>query len=147
MVHFKISETNDYGKLVPFLIENGLEFSEEAPVPANLVKCWQITDEDDEKLIGALVLARHEGEFIVDGIAIAAEYRRFQLGKTLLDYSIEETLKQGGHRMFLVAKAPEFFRKQGFVTVPKEDAPDFVECLTCPQYGISCHPEVMRLDL
>ena len=35
----------------------------------------------------------------------------------------------------------------GFVTVPREEAPNFFECLTCPQYGVDCHPEVMRLDL
>lgn len=147
MIHFKISVADDYEKLVPFLIENGLEFSKEAPIPTNLVKCWQITGDEGDTLIGALILAKHEGEFIVDGIAIDVQYRRLKLGKTLLNYSIEETLKQGGHRIFLVARAPEFFRKQGFVTVPREEAPDFFECLTCPQYRVSCHPEVMRLDL
>ena len=25
-------------------------------------------------------------------------------------------------------------------------APNFFECLTCPQYGKNCHPEVMKLD-
>lgn len=155
MVSFKISVTEDYEKLVPFFIENELEFSEEEPVPTDLVKCWQIvTGEDNDadgdpagKLIGAFVLARREGEFIVDGIAIDPRYRKFRLGKTLLDKGIEETLKLGGKRIFLVARAPGFFRKQGFVTVPREEAPNFFECLTCPQYGVSCHPEVMRLDL
>ena len=155
MVNFKISVTEDYEKLVPFFIENELEFSEEEPVPTDLVKCWQIvTGEDNDadgdpagKLIGAFVLARREGEFIVDGIAIDPQYRKFRLGKTLLDKGIEETLKLGGKRIFLVARAPGFFRKQGFVTVPREEAPNFFECLTCPQYGVSCHPEVMRLDL
>lgn len=145
MVHFKISVTEDYEKLVPFFIKNGLEFSEDEPVPTDLVKCWEITE--DEKLIGGFVLARREGEFIVDGIAIAPEYRKCKLGKALLDRGIEETLKQGGKRIFLVARAPEFFRKQGFVTVPREEAPNFFECLTCPQYGIDCHPEVMRMEL
>ena len=112
-------------------------------MPTDLVKCWEITDADEEdKLIGGFVLARREGEFIVDGIAIDPAYR-----KCRLDRGVEETLKQGGRRIFLVARAPEFFRKQGFVTVAREEAPNFFECLTCPQYGVSCHPEVMRMDL
>ena len=150
MLNFKISETEDYERLVPFFIENELEFSEEEPVPTDLVKCWQIVKKDgdgSDELIGGFVLAKREGEFIVDGIAIAPEYRKYKLGKTLLNKGIEETLKLGGGRIFLVARAPEFFRKQGFVTVPREEAPDFFECLTCPQYGVNCHPEVMRLDL
>lgn len=151
MINFEISVTEDYEKLVPFFIENELEFSEEEPVPTDLVKCWQIVDKTDaaggERLIGAFVLAKREGEFIVDGIAIAPEYRKCKLGKVLLDKGIEETLKLGGKRIFLVARAPGFFRKHGFVTVPRNEAPNFFECLTCPQYGIDCHPEVMRLDL
>lgn len=149
MINFKISVTEDYEKLVPFFIENDLEFSEDEPVPTDLVKCWQITrnDEDGEKLIGAFVLAKREGEFIVDGIAVDPQYRKYRLGKTLLDRGIKETLDRGGRRIFLVARAPEFFRKQGFVTVEREAAPNFFECLTCPQYGVDCHPEVMRLDL
>ena len=48
--------------------------------------------------------------------------------------------------MYLVARAPEFFRKNGFVTIPREEAPNFFECLTCPQYGKTCHPEVMKIE-
>lgn len=162
MLNFKISETKDYEKLVPFFIENRLEFSEDEPVPTDIVKCWEITEgsgkiskESSEsgtigeygRLIGGFVLAKREGEFIVDGIAVAPEYRKLKLGKALLDRGIEEALKLGAKRIYLVARAPEFFRKNGFVAVKREDAPDFFECLTCPQYGVDCHPEVMRLDM
>ena len=99
------------------------------------------------RLIGGFVLAERQGEFIVDGIAVDPEYREARLGKALLDLGIAETRKRGGKRIFLVARAPGFFRKSGFVTVPREEAPNFFECLTCPQYGVDCHPEVMRLDL
>lgn len=99
------------------------------------------------RLIGGFVLAERQGEFIVDGIAVDPEYRKEKLGKALLDLGIAETRKRGGKRIFLVARAPGFFRKSGFVTVPREEAPNFFECLTCPQYGMDCHPEVMRLDL
>lgn len=157
MVNFRISSTENYEKLVPFFIDNDLEFSEDEPAPTDLVKCWQIVEgsggfddnneADDGKLIGAFVLSKREGEFVVDGIAIAPEYRKLKLGRLLLDKGIEETLKQGGRRIFLVARAPGFFAKHGFKTVSREEAPGFVECLTCPQYGKTCHPEVMRLDM
>lgn len=156
MLNVKISVTEDYEKLVPFFMANGLEFSDEDPVPTDLVKCWQIVkgemdesaDPDaGEELVGGFVLAKREGEFIIDGIAIAPEYRQCRLGKALLDRGIEEALKQGARRIYLVARAPEFFRKQGFVTVPREEAPEFFECLTCPQYGTECHPEVMLFQM
>lgn len=152
MNNIQISVTEDYEKLVPFFIKNGLEFSGDEPVPTDLVKCWQIVksgdaDETEDELVGGLVLAKRQGEFIIDGIAIAPEYRDFQYGSILLNQGIMETLKQGGRRIFLVARAPGFFKKQGFVRVPKEDAPNFFECLTCSQYQKTCYPEVMKRDL
>ena len=148
MKKYFINETDEYEKLVSFFIENELEFTEEdaEEVPTDLVKCWQITDEGNN-LLGAFVLAKREGEFICDGIAIDEELRGTGLGTKLLRLGLEETIKLGGTRMYLVARAPEFFRKNGFVTVPRQEAPNFFECLTCPQYGVSCHPEVMRIEL
>ena len=149
MIHFIMRETEDYEKLVPFLIENELEFSEEDPVPTDLVKCWEVVTgrEADAELLAALVLAKREGEFIIDGIAVKKMFRKFKIGKILMDKAIKEVLDQGGSSIYLVARAPGFFGKLGFVTVPREEAPNFFECLTCPQYGIDCHPEVMKLDL
>ena len=141
----EICVTGDYDKLVPFFIGNGLEFSEEDPTPTDLVRCWEATE--DGRLIGAFVLARRDGEFICDGIAVDPAYRKQQLGRAMLRLGMEEAAKQGARQMYLVARAPGFFRREGFETVPREEAPDFFECLTCDQYGVSCHPEVMRKDL
>ena len=71
----------------------------------------------------------------------------FGYGEELLRRGLEEVKSLGGSRMFLVARAPGFFAKSGFVPVPREEAPEFFECLTCPQYGVDCHPEVMIKDL
>ena len=149
MIHFVMRETEDYEKLVPFFIENELEFSDEDPVPTDLVKCWEVVAgrEPDADLLAGLVLAKREGEFIIDGIAVNKMFRKFKIGKIMMDKAVQETLEQGGKRIYLVARAPEFFRKYGFETVAREDAPNFFECLTCPQYGQNCHPEVMKLEL
>lgn len=151
MKDYEIRETAEYQKLVPFFIENGLEFTDEdaEEVPTDIVKCWEVTEmcDEGEELIGGFVLAKREGEFICDGIAVDSRRRREKLGRKLLDTGINEVIRQGGDRMYLVARAPGFFRKSGFVTVPREKAPNFFECLTCPQYGRTCHPEVMKIDL
>lgn len=142
-----MSPTDDYEKLVKFFIENELEFSEEEPVPTDIVKCWEVTHGSDRFLAGALVLARREGEFIIDGIAVDKTYRKMKIGKILLDKAIETVRKMGGSKLYLVARAPGFFRESGFTEVPREDAPNFFECFTCPQYKVSCHPEVMMLEV
>ena len=137
--NYVITTTDDYERLVPFFVANDLEFPDDEDSAEYKT--------DHHRLIGGFVLAERQGEFIVDGIAVDPEYRKENLGKALLDLGIAETRKRGGKRIFLVARAPGFFRKSGFVTVPREEAPNFFECLTCPQYGVDCHPEVMRLDL
>jgi GNAT superfamily N-acetyltransferase len=157
-----ISETDDYDALVEMFIRNGLEFSAEDEVPTDLVKCWEAVELHVDadaghgasqkgsgkagRLIGGCVLALREGAFIIDGIAVEPEYRAERLGKKLLELAVGEAKALGGNTLFLVARAPEFFRKQGFVTVPREGAPNFFECFTCPQYNNSCFPEVMRLE-
>lgn len=145
---YEINETEEYEKLVPFFIENRLEFTEEdaEEVPTDIVKCWEVRD-DNETLIGAFVLAKRQGEFICDGIAVDSRYRGGDMGTALLEKGFDETRKLGGSSMYLVARAPEFFRKKGFETVPREEAPNFFECLTCPQYGVNCYPEVMKIEL
>ncbi|MEA4922103.1 MAG: GNAT family N-acetyltransferase [Eubacteriaceae bacterium] len=143
----RMESTDEYEKLVKFFIENELEFSEEEPVPTDLVQCWQIVHGDDRFLAGAVVLARREGEFIIDGIAVDKTYRKLKIGKIMLDKAIDKVRELGGSRLYLVARAPGFFRKAGFTTIERDDAPEFFECFTCPQYNVSCHPEVMMLEV
>ncbi len=146
MKDLRITETKAYDLLVPLFIANRLEFSEDEPVPTDIVKCWQLTGEDGS-LQGGAVLALREGQFIVDGIAVNEPYRKTGAGRRLLDCIIDETASRGGSSIFLVARAPGFFRKSGFVTIGRDEAPQFFECFTCPQYGTECRPEVMRLQL
>jgi N-acetylglutamate synthase-like GNAT family acetyltransferase len=141
-----IERTEDYEVLIPMFIEQGLEFSEEEEVPTDIVACWKATDAEG-RLLGGAVLARREGELICDGIATVPEVRGTGLGKRLLDGLIAEGIALGGRRLFLVARAPNFFRSQGFKTVSRAEAPNFFECFTCPQYQKTCFPEVMMARL
>jgi GNAT superfamily N-acetyltransferase len=159
----RIRETGDYRPLIPFFIENGLEFEEDEEYGTDeIVKCWRADERVPAeppgpapggaqaaagKLVGGCILARREDEYICDGIAVAPEHRKDGLGRELLGLLLEEAKGRGADRLFLVARAPGFFAKSGFVAIPREKAPEFFECFTCPQYGRTCHPEVMRLDL
>lgn len=139
-------ETKDEKRLDRFFIENDLEYSEEHPVDTKRIKFWEATDEN-ENLVGGLVLAIRQGDYIIDGIAVDEKARGAGVGKTLLEMAKNEVAAEGGSEIYLVAKAPEFFSKYGYKALPREDAPEFFECATCERYGVTCHPEVMRLDL
>jgi ribosomal protein S18 acetylase RimI-like enzyme len=160
-----IKVTEAYESLVELFIRNGLEFSAEEETPTDLTRCWEAralpaaagvsTDtgasadaaHTDGRLAGGCVLAMREGEYIIDGIAVEPDFRKRRVGEQLLERAIRETAARGGKRLYLVARAPDFFRGQGFVAIARADAPNFFECFSCPQYKTSCFPEVMRLDM
>lgn len=147
MLRLVMKQTDEYDRLVRFLTEQGLEFDVDEEVDTDIVRCYKVTHGDEDYLVGALIIAKREGEFIIDGIGVEPMYRKMDIGRIMLEKAIKVVRELGGKGIYLVAKAPGFFRKYGFVTVEPENAPNFFECRQCPQYQVSCHPEVMRLEL
>ena len=158
---FILRTTDEYERLVKFFVENRLEFDGDEEVDTDIIKCWKITQAagDDlshirtdsaggkDYIVAGCVLAQREGKYIIDGIAVDKAMRKFGLGKLLVEKVKSEVAAREGNEIYLVARAPEFFRKLGFTTIPDDKAPNFFECKHCPQYGTECHPEVMKLDL
>ena len=141
-----IIETDDLEALIPFFIDNGLEFSEHDEVDHDeIIKCWR-TDTGG-RIMGACVLARREGHYICDGIATDESVRGTHIGEALLNILLNEVSMLGGDEIYLVARKPGFFSKYGFETIDRTEAPNFFECFTCPQYMRNCFPEVMRRNV
>ncbi|MFQ9893589.1 MAG: GNAT family N-acetyltransferase [Emergencia sp.] len=146
MLRLILKETEEYERLVKFFVENQLEFDGDEEVDTDIVKCYKVTHGDDF-LVGGVVLAKREGRFIIDGIAVDQMYRKMKVGEILLKKVIDQVKALGGTELYLVARAPGFFRKYGFTTIEPEEAPNFFECKYCPQYQKTCHPEVMKLEI
>ena len=142
---YEIISVDDHESLNRFYEKNDLEISEEDPVGTDAVKSWVLVE--DEKLAGAATLALREVEYIIDGIALDESYRGGGRGTALLNTVIDEVRKRGGSRIYLVARAPEFFGASGFKEVERADAPEFFECFGCSQYGVKCFPKVMEYIL
>lgn len=142
-----VAGDDEYQKLMVFFEANHLEVDAEEVVPTDVVRTWKITPKDSDQLVGAVALALRQGEYIIDGIAVDEHYRKTNIGKILLEEAISVVKERGGKRIYLVARAPGFFRKSGFNTIHREAAPNFFECLTCPQYSVDCHPEVMLMEV
>lgn len=146
MVNYTISVTDEYDRLVEMFVQYDLEFSIDEPLPTDLVKCWKVEDENG-RLISGCVLALRGGEYIIDGIATVPEYRKEKIAGKLLELALEEVKQRGGNTVYLVAKAPGFFRKHGFQTILASDVPLLFDCLSCPQFEKTCFPETMKLVL
>ncbi|GAB1476723.1 hypothetical protein MASR2M70_15590 [Bacillota bacterium] len=146
MVDYTISVTDDYERLVEMFIRHDLEFSFDEPLPTDLVKCWKAEDEKG-RLISGCVLALRGGEYIIDGIATEPEYRKEKIGGKLLELALDEVRSLGGKEVYLVAKAPGFFRLHGFEEIQASSVPDLFDCYSCPQFQKTCFPEVMKLKV
>ncbi len=141
-----ITDEKEIDALNSFFEENDLEISDEEPVETSVVKAWKAED-SETRLIGGVCLAFRQGEYIIDGIAVDSSIRGKKLGEKLLTSAIKEVKKRGGTNIYLVARAPEFFKKEGFEIITAKDAPFFYECSTCPQYNVNCFPEIMKIEL
>lgn len=142
---FTLYATDEYDRLVEFFVKNQLEFDGDEEVDTDIVRCYKVTDAGD-RLIGGAVLALREGKFIIDGIAVDSAYRKEKIGEKMLEQVLSEVRSRGGQSLYLVARAPGFFRKNGFSAIDPDSAPNFFECKYCPQYMVSCHPEVMKYE-
>lgn len=144
MQHVVISETSNYGPLVELFIRNGLEFTP-GEAPPDAAGCWKVEDEKGG-LMGGCLLVLRQGEYVLSGIALEPAYRQGNIGSNLLSRAMDKARVSGATRVYLVARAPGFFRKHGFLTMTPEEAPGLFECSTCPQRGHSCHPEFMKRE-
>lgn len=145
----RLSMTDEYDRLVRFFIENGLEYDEEDEkkaveegIDTDIVCSYKLTDQND-RLLGAFCLAKRQGAFIIDGIAVDPEFRGNALGQILLHKAVSMTRSMGGKAIWLVARAPGFFKNNGFVQGAAGEGPVFYECENCGQRGDTCFPEVL----
>jgi len=141
-----MKETDEYERLVKFFVENQLEFDGDEEVDTDIISCYKVTHGNDH-LVGAVVLAKREDRYIIDGIAVDKVYRKMKVGEILLKKVIGQVVKMGGDSLYLVARVPEFFKQHGFVPVEPDEAPNFFECKYCPQYMVDCFPEILKLEL
>lgn len=146
MVTISIAKEQEYEPMMELFLRNDLEISEEEPVPTDLIRCWKAETEQGQ-MIGGCALAVREGDYIIDGIAVEPEYRKERIASKLLSEALNEVRSRKGTKVYLVARAPGFFRKHGFESIKPEQAPDFFECRTCPQFQVNCFPEVMVAEL
>jgi amino-acid N-acetyltransferase len=140
-----IQESSRYTEIIQFFIDNELEFTEDQKqIPDTVIKYWEALD--GEMIVGASVLGMREGAYVLEGIAIDTGYRKKRIGERLLGKTLTLLKTLDARQLYLCARAPGFFKTQGFFATDREGAPYF-GCNDCDQLGIKCFPEVMVKNL
>ena len=140
---FQIRESFDAEGLNDLFLQNDLELSDSSH--ADTVRCWEIMDGNSR--IAGLRLERRKGELVLAGIAVNKVYRNHSLGKILLEHAVSEARKQGAERLILVARAPRFFEKAGFLYAEMAEFSGIINCGKCAQFYKGCFPSAMCLYL
>ncbi len=101
-------------------------------------------------MIGAYSLSRRFGVTVLDYIAVKKDARQKGLGSIILSRIKEKCRENGVEKIYLTAKAREFFLKNGAKEI--SDALPLYgellgECAECPQRGKECFPSVMEITV
>ncbi len=128
--------TDSHNSLISFYRDNGLEVSRD------LVKedgaTVSVLLQNDSKILAAATVSRRFGVYILDYIAVDNSFRKKDVGAEILGKILKEARLLGAEKVYLTAKAPEFFKSQGF----SEGSPDGVDmnadCAGCPEYKNGC---------
>ncbi len=69
----------------------------------------------------------------VRSLAVHRDYQGFGVGSALLKHLIITVRAKGHAKIFTLTYKPEFFAKNGFITVPKDDFPEKIwkDCTNC----------------
>ena len=138
-------EIREIGAIEPLMgvfIRNGLEPPGSQDF-ASALKSWALVD--DARIVGGVCVGIVEEHFILDYLAVDATARGRGWGRRLLDTALRHARRENAHEIYTVTKVPAFFRKSGFQSIRRDDAPDFSQCFTCRQYQVDCFPDVMSL--
>ena len=143
----KISPINDPDPIMDLFLRSDLEIQEDEFVERVFLKGYQAEDQEG-RIIGGCALTEMDGHYIINGIAVDPEYRKTGVASEMLSRTLQDAKGMGAGEIILVARAPGFFRKNGFVNVPDEEVPEgLFDCLSCPQYQKQCFPEIMKRSL
>ncbi len=84
----------------------------------------------------------------VRAFAVKEAYAAQGIGRRLVEYFINEAVKLGIPKVFVLTYQPGFFEKMGFSIVNKESLPQKVwkECINCPKFP-NCDEVCMVRDL
>lgn len=137
-----IKEFYEHNKLIDFYISRGIEFNDDKIFPHKPI--FSYVAEIDNQFVGAITICKENSDFILDEVAVIKEREKQGICTELINTVIDRIEKEyGNSKLYLVAKNSNIFKNMGFDIIQREEAPDFSECFSCPDYQKKCFPKIM----
>lgn len=143
----KISPIDEPRPVMELFQRSDLEIEDDEFVKRQFLKGYKAENQEGD-VIGGCALTTVNGYYIINGIAVDPEYRKTQIASRMLEKTLGDAKALGADEIILVARAPGFFRKNGFINMAEGEVPKGIfDCLVCPQYQKKCFPEIMKKKL
>lgn len=123
-------------ELVNNYARQGLMLGRSRNVLYESLRDFIVAEENGEIVgMGALYLMWNELAEI-RAMAIAPQVTKSGIGRNIVQALIEEAKNLGVTTVFALTYQPDFFKKQGFTELPKEELPHKVwkECINCTKF-------------
>ena len=107
---------------------------------------YSIAEFEDDKMVSACTVSYRLGHYILDYIAVKVCKFNKGYGTRLIEKMLSWAKEKGIEDIYLVAKAPEFFKKTGAMYI-EDDVGYLDECRKCEYYNKYCSPKVMKYEV
>lgn len=135
--------TEDYAAMKKLAVESGLEEG----TLIHIVSSYGYYD--GSELVGCAALRQEKDVYSLECLAVRERYRYQGLGSRLVNTIEKDAKARGAVRLWALARAPNFFKKMGYMEAGKGDqgGPSMTSCASCPQYKRNCNPEILLKSL
>ena len=96
---------------------------------------------DEEKVIGYTALHIHSPRLAeIRSLIVSSEYRGKNIGKKIVSFALSEAKEIGvTEEVLVLTYLPDFFKKMGFIEIPKESIPEhkiWADCIKCIHFPV-----------
>ncbi len=96
---------------------------------------------DGDKVIGYTALHIHSPRLAeIRSLIVSSEYRGKNIGKKIVDFALNEAKEIGvTEEVLVLTYLPDFFKKIGFIEIPKETIPEhkiWADCIKCIHFPV-----------
>lgn len=137
---------DELAKIDRFCEDGGLPRTDWLPVDAMTV---YVMKDADGRLEATAKLERHGQRLFIEDLVVRPDLRGKGRGTDIVGAIVDDIRSSRSGPVWAMAKAVELFKGMGFRKDENGEllSEILVFCHKCGDYGKTCHPELLRLDL
>jgi len=136
----KLSDIKSMQELVIQEVTDGIILQRSVDEVSTNIRSYVLA-KDEEKVIGYTALHIHSPRLAeIRSLIVSSEYRGKSIGKEIVSFALSEAKEIGvTEEVLVLTYLPDFFKKMGFIEIPKESIPEhkiWADCIKCIHFPI-----------